>query len=197
MRGRSSRSFPTRGGSTSRRGRGPTTSTSSPSAPSASTTGSEAPSQVARPCPMSRLAPMTTRVRKDGGAMATDADIARAAETLRRGGPVASPAETVYGLGADADNSAALSRLYAVKGRPGEHPVIVHVGAPAQLAEWAADVPVAARRLGDALWPGPLTLVVRRAARVLDGVTGGGDTVGVRVPAQAGALALPGAFRGG
>ena len=129
--------------------------------------------------------------------MATDADISGAAETLRRGGLVAFPTETVYGLGADADNAAALARLYAVKGRPGEHPVIVHVGAPAQLDEWAADVPVAARRLGDALWPGPLTLVVRRAARVLDGVTGGGDTVGVRVPDQPVALALLHAFAGG
>jgi L-threonylcarbamoyladenylate synthase len=129
--------------------------------------------------------------------MATDADISGAAETLRRGGLVAFPTETVYGLGADADNAAALARLYAVKGRPGEHPVIVHVGAPAQLDEWAADVPVAARRLGEALWPGPLTLVVRRAARVLDGVTGGGDTVGVRVPDQPIALALLRAFAGG
>ena len=129
--------------------------------------------------------------------MATDADISGAAETLRRGGLAAFPTETVYGLGADADNAAALARLYAVKGRPGEHPVIVHVGAPAQLDEWAADVPVAARRLGDALWPGPLTLVVRRAARVLDGVTGGGDTVGVRVPDQPVALALLHAFAGG
>jgi L-threonylcarbamoyladenylate synthase len=129
--------------------------------------------------------------------MATEADISRAAQTLRRGGLVAFPTETVYGLGADADNAAALTRLYAVKGRPGGHPVIVHVGAPAQLAEWAADVPAAARRLGDALWPGPLTLVVRRAARVLDGVTGAGDTVGVRVPDQPVALALLGAFGGG
>jgi L-threonylcarbamoyladenylate synthase len=129
--------------------------------------------------------------------MATDADIARAADTLRRGGLVAFPTETVYGLGADADGPAALARLYAVKGRPGEHPVIVHVEAPAQLGEWAADVPVAARRLADALWPGPLTLVVRRAARVLDGVTGGGDTVGVRVPDQPVALALLRAFGGG
>lgn len=129
--------------------------------------------------------------------MATDADIARAADTLRRGGLVAFPTETVYGLGADADDPAALARLYAVKGRPGEHPVIVHVGAPVQLGEWAADVPVAARRLADTLWPGPLTLVVRRAARVLDGVTGGGDTVGVRVPDQPVALALLRAFGGG
>jgi L-threonylcarbamoyladenylate synthase len=129
--------------------------------------------------------------------MATDADIARAAETLQRGGLVAFPTETVYGLGADADNPAALARLYAVKGRPGNHPVIVHVGAAAQLAEWAADVPDAARRLGDAFWPGPLTVVVRRAARVPDAVTGGGDTVGVRVPDQPVALALLRTFGGG
>jgi L-threonylcarbamoyladenylate synthase len=129
--------------------------------------------------------------------MATDANLSRAAETLRRGGLVAFPTETVYGLGADADNAAALARLYAVKGRPGGHPVIVHLGAPAQLDEWVADVPVAARRLADVLWPGPLTLVVRRAARVLDGVTGGGDTVGVRVPDQPVALALLDAFGGG
>jgi L-threonylcarbamoyladenylate synthase len=129
--------------------------------------------------------------------MATDADIARAAEALRRGGLVAFPTETVYGLGADADNPAALARLYAVKGRPGEHPVIVHVGEPAQLDGWAAPVPAAARRLGDALWPGPLTVVVRRAVRVLDAVTGGGDTVGVRVPDQPVALALLRAFGGG
>jgi L-threonylcarbamoyladenylate synthase len=128
--------------------------------------------------------------------MATDAEIARAAETIRRGGLVAFPTETVYGLGADAGNPAALALLYAVKGRPGDHPVIVHVGAPSQLADWAADVPEAARRLGDALWPGPLTVVVRRAPRVPDAVTGGGDTVGVRVPDQPVALALLRAFGG-
>ena len=99
--------------------------------------------------------------------MATDADISGAAETLRRGGLVAFPTETVYGLGADADNAAALARLYAVKGRPGEHPVIVHVEAPAQLDEWAADVPIAARRLGDALWAGGVPPLVRPSARQL------------------------------
>jgi L-threonylcarbamoyladenylate synthase len=129
--------------------------------------------------------------------MATDADIARAAEALRRGGLVAFPTETVYGLGADAENPTALARLYEVKGRPGEHPVIVHVGEPSRLAEWAAHVPAAAQRLGDAFWPGPLTVVVRRAARVLDAVTGGGDSVGVRVPDQPVALALLHAFGGG
>jgi L-threonylcarbamoyladenylate synthase len=129
--------------------------------------------------------------------VATDADIARAVEALRRGGLVAFPTETVYGLGADATNVGALARLYEVKGRPREHPVIVHVAAPELLDEWAADVPSAAQRLADALWPGPLTIVVRRAAHVPDAVTGGGDTVGVRVPDQPVALALLRAFGGG
>ncbi|HYU39926.1 MAG TPA: L-threonylcarbamoyladenylate synthase [Acidimicrobiia bacterium] len=129
--------------------------------------------------------------------MATNADIARAVEALRRGGLVAFPTETVYGLGADATNVDALARLYAVKSRPREHPVIVHVAAPELLEQWALDVPRAARRLADALWPGPLTIVVRRAAGVPDAVTGGGDTVGVRVPDQPVALALLRAFGGG
>ncbi len=129
--------------------------------------------------------------------MATDADIARAVDALRRGGLVAFPTETVYGLGADAADPDALARLFAVKGRPAEHPVIVHVAEPEQLADWAADVPPAARLLADALWPGPLTLVVPRAARVPDGVTGGGNTVGVRVPDQPAALRLLRAFGGG
>jgi L-threonylcarbamoyladenylate synthase len=129
--------------------------------------------------------------------VATDVDITRAVTALRHGGLVAFPTETVYGLGADAADPDALARLYAVKGRPAEHPVIVHVGEPAQLAEWAADVPRAARLLADALWPGPLTLVVPRAASVPDGVTGGGETVGVRVPDQPVALALLRAFGGG
>src|SRR5262245_62722689 len=94
--------------------------------------------------------------------MATDADISRAAEILQGGGLVAFPTETVYGLGADADNPAALARLYAVKGRPAEHPVIDHVGEQPTLGDWAADVQDAARRLGAALWPGPLTDVVKR-----------------------------------
>jgi L-threonylcarbamoyladenylate synthase len=127
----------------------------------------------------------------------TNADIARAVAVLRRGGLVAFPTETVYGLGADASNVDALARLYAVKARPPDHPVIVHVAAPELLDEWAADVPAAARTLADALWPGPLTIVVRRAARVPDAVTGGGDTVGVRVPDQPVALALLHAFGGG
>jgi L-threonylcarbamoyladenylate synthase len=129
--------------------------------------------------------------------VARDADIARAVGALRGGGLVAFPTETVYGLGADAANVAALGRLYDVKGRPPDHPVIVHVAAPELLDDWAAVVPAAARHLAEAFWPGPLTIVVRRAARVPDAVTGGSDTVGVRVPNQPVALALLRAFGGG
>jgi L-threonylcarbamoyladenylate synthase len=111
-----------------------------------------------------------------------------AVEVLRSGGLVAFPTETVYGLGADARNRDALGRLYAVKRRPPGHPVIVHLAAGPPLSEllapWAARVPPAARSLAESCWPGPLTLVFRRAASVLDEVTGGGDTVGLRVPDQ-------------
>jgi L-threonylcarbamoyladenylate synthase len=129
--------------------------------------------------------------------VANDADITRAVEVLRRGGLVAFPTETVYGLGANAASTDALSRLYTVKGRPPAHPVIVHVAAPDALDDWAADVSADARRLADEVWPGPLTIVVRRSDRVPDAVTGGGDTVGVRVPDQHVALALLRAFGGG
>ncbi len=123
-------------------------------------------------------------------------DVERAAGILRAGGLVAIPTETVYGLAADATNVDALHRLYAVKGRPAEHPVIVHV-LPDALDAWAVDVPADARRLAAACWPGPLTLVLRRSHRVPDAVTGGLDTVGVRVPAHPRALALLEAFGGG
>ena len=138
--------------------------------------------------------PSPLRVRKDGGPVATDADITRAVEALRRGGLVAFPTETVYGLGADATNVDSIARLYEVKGRPRSHPVIVHIGARELLADWGADVSTSVHRLAEALWPGPLTIVVRRAAHVPDAVTGGGDTVGVRVPDQPVALAMLRAF---
>src|SRR4051812_21481207 len=126
-----------------------------------------------------------------------DAELARAGEILRDGGLVAFPTETVYGLGADAENPDALRRLYAVKGRPAEHPVIVHLAHAAQLDEWAVDVAPAAHALAAACWPGPLTVVVRRAARVPDEVTGGLDTVGLRVPVHPLAHALLEVFDGG
>ena len=128
----------------------------------------------------------------------TDAPaIGRAVDALRRGALVAFPTETVYGLGADARSVDALARLYAVKGRPAAHPVIVHLGGAAQLDDWAGDVSSEARALAAAFWPGPLTLVVPRAAGVLDEVTGGADTVGLRVPDQPVALELLAAFGDG
>ncbi len=120
-----------------------------------------------------------------------DADaIARAVAVLRRGGLVAMPTETVYGLAADATNAAAVRAIFAAKGRPADHPVIVHVPDAAALKQWAADVPESALRLAAAFWPGPLTLVLKRSAAVSDLITGGQDTVGLRCPAHPWAQAL-------
>lgn len=118
-------------------------------------------------------------------------------EILRAGGLVAIPTETVYGLAADASNPEALRRLYATKGRPGDHPVIVHLAGADQLSDWALDVPARARELAAVHWPGPLTLILRRQPHVLDQVTGGQDTVGLRVPAHPLALELLRRFGGG
>jgi L-threonylcarbamoyladenylate synthase len=124
-------------------------------------------------------------------------DVDRALSVLRAGGLVAIPTETVYGLAADASNADAVRRIFAVKGRPADHPLIVHVGAAAQLGDWAATVPPAAEVLADACWPGPLTLLVPRSATVLDLVTGGRSSVGVRVPAHPMTLELLARFGGG
>jgi L-threonylcarbamoyladenylate synthase len=124
------------------------------------------------------------------------AAIARAAEVLTRGGLVAFPTETVYGLGADASNPTAVRAIFAAKGRPADHPVIVHVTDAGALDTWAREVPPAARRLAARFWPGPLTLVLKRAACVDDAVTGGQDTVGLRCPAHPWARALLAAFGG-
>jgi L-threonylcarbamoyladenylate synthase len=121
-------------------------------------------------------------------------ELSRAVEVLREGGLVAFPTETVYGLGADATNVEALRRLYEVKRRPPDHPVIVHLGDAAQLEDWATDVPPVARELAASCWPGSLTIVVRRSARVPDEVTGGRDTVALRVPNHPVALHLLRAF---
>jgi L-threonylcarbamoyladenylate synthase len=129
--------------------------------------------------------------------LAGDQDVAAAIEFLRRGGLVAFPTETVYGLGADATNPEAVARIFEVKGRPRSHPVIVHLSEASVLKEWAADVPDEAWALADAFWPGPLTLILNRAEAVTDAVTGGLDTVGLRVPAQPLALALLQGFGGG
>jgi len=121
-----------------------------------------------------------------------------AARVLAAGGLVAFPTETVYGLGADACNAAAVARIYSVKGRPADHPLIVHVASMDGLGDWASDVPAYAIALARDYWPGPMTLVVRRSDLAADFVTGGQDTVGVRVPNHPVALGLLEAFmRGG
>jgi L-threonylcarbamoyladenylate synthase len=126
-----------------------------------------------------------------------DADIARAAARLRQGGLVAFPTETVYGLGADARNAGAVRAVFEAKGRPADHPVIVHLADAAKLAQWARAVPEWAHAWAAAFWPGPLTLVLPRAPGVPDAVTGGHDTVGLRVPAHPVAQRLLRAFDGG
>lgn len=123
--------------------------------------------------------------------------VRRAAELLRAGGLVAFPTETVYGLGADASSEAALKRLYAVKRRPADHPVIVHFASAELAFAWAREVPEAARRLAAGFWPGPLTLILKRSDKAKDFVTGGQDTVGLRVPSHPVAQALLREFEGG
>jgi L-threonylcarbamoyladenylate synthase len=111
-------------------------------------------------------------------------DIARAARILRSGGLVAFPTETVYGLGADASSASAMAKLYAVKRRPADHPVIVHFASADAAFGWAREVPESARKLAQAFWPGPLTLVLKRSQKAQDFVTGGQDTVGLRLPSH-------------
>lgn len=124
-------------------------------------------------------------------------DIAAAVAVLRRGGLVGMPTETVYGLAADAANPAAVAQIFAAKGRPSSHPLIVHIGDASLLAQWASHVSPQAQRLADAFWPGPLTLIVARHVAVSPTVTGGAATVGVRVPDHPMALALLREFGGG
>jgi L-threonylcarbamoyladenylate synthase len=120
--------------------------------------------------------------------------MADAAVNLLGGGLVAFPTETVYGLGADACNADAVARIYSVKGRPADHPLIVHVATMDGLGAWADDVPGYAISLARDFWPGPMTLVVKRSDLAADFVTGGQDTVGVRVPNHPVALGLLEAF---
>ncbi|MBE8476031.1 L-threonylcarbamoyladenylate synthase [Streptomyces justiciae] len=129
--------------------------------------------------------------------MARTSDIETAASVLRDGGLVAIPTETVYGLGANAEDPSAVARIFHVKGRPPSHPLIVHIGGAEQLAEWVEEVPATARLLAEHFWPGPLTLVLRRGRRVPLEATGGLETVAVRVPDHPLTLALLSAFGGG
>ena len=123
--------------------------------------------------------------------------IAQAARLLEEGKLVAIPTETVYGLAADADNPAAVAAIFSAKGRPSNHPLIVHVARDADLSHWAIDIPPAAHQLIAAFWPGPLTLILKRAPGVDDVITGGQDSIGVRCPSHPVAQALLTLFRGG
>ena len=123
--------------------------------------------------------------------------IAAAARLLEQGLLVALPTETVYGLGADAENPEAVARIYAAKGRPQDHPVIVHLAPDADLAHWAAEIPAEAHQLAAAFWPGPLTMILKRAANIPAAVSGGQDTVGLRCPSHPVAIALLQEFKGG
>lgn len=129
--------------------------------------------------------------------MTSPNDIQQAVRILRKGGLVAFPTETVYGLGADADNPQAIQAIFRVKGRPANHPLIVHLGSGEEVKDWAISIPDEAHLLIQTYWPGPLTLILKKAQRVLPGVTGGQDTVGLRIPDHKMALAMLREFRGG
>jgi L-threonylcarbamoyladenylate synthase len=126
-----------------------------------------------------------------------NSEVRRAAEILRAGGLVAFPTETVYGLGADASSAEAVARLYKAKGRPADHPVIVHFATAEGAFAFAREIPDAARKLAAQFWPGPLTMVLKRSPLAKDFVTGGQDSVGLRVPSHPVALALLREFDGG
>ena len=123
--------------------------------------------------------------------------ISNAAAALQAGALVAFPTETVYGLGADATNESAVAHIYSVKGRPADHPLIVHIGQLSQLDQWAIDIPDYAIALARDYWPGPMTLILKRSTKAKDFITGGQDSVGIRIPANPIALALLREFTGG
>lgn len=139
--------------------------------------------------------------------MPTRENITLAVQHIRQGKLVGLPTETVYGLAADAENEEALSSLFTLKGRPTSHPVIVHLSSQEIVSEWATAIPAAAKHLGEAFWPGPLTMVLHRSKRVSNSITGGQDTVAIRIPAHpvmhavlkefGGGLAAPSANRFG
>ncbi|MBB1596783.1 L-threonylcarbamoyladenylate synthase [Achromobacter sp. UMC46] len=128
---------------------------------------------------------------------ASAADITHAAQRLLDGELAAFPTETVYGLGADAESPQAVAKIYAAKGRPSNHPVIVHIAPHGDVSYWAAQVPPEARLLIDAFWPGPLTLILKRAPHIVDTVSGGQDSIGIRCPSHPVAQALLAAFAAG
>ena len=124
----------------------------------------------------------------------TQSEIRKAAQALKDGHLVAFPTETVYGLGADATNENAVSRVYSVKGRPTGHPLIVHISSIEQLENWAKNIPDYAIQLAREFWPGPITLILKRSKLAMDFITGGQDTVGLRIPAHPIAQELLAAF---
>ena len=128
---------------------------------------------------------------------ATQTEIEAAVEALRAGDLVVFPTETVYGLGANASNPVAVRKIFEVKGRPPDHPVIVHLDDPRYLHRWVSEVPPVAQQLADKFWPGPLTLILPKANNVNDIVTGGQDSIGIRVPSHPMAQQLLNAFGGG
>jgi L-threonylcarbamoyladenylate synthase len=131
------------------------------------------------------------------GAAPTPTEFRAAVAALRRGDVIGLPTETVYGLAADAGNVEAVRRIFALKGRPADHPLIVHIADASDLATWTSGASPLAARLAEAFWPGPLTLILPRSARVPDVVTGGQDTVGLRCPDHPVALAVLREFGGG
>jgi L-threonylcarbamoyladenylate synthase len=122
-------------------------------------------------------------------------EIKKAAQALKDGHLVAFPTETVYGLGADATNEKAVSRVYSVKARPTDHPLIVHISSINQLGNWAIDIPEYAIKLAEKFWPGPMTLILKRSEIAKEFITGGQQNVGVRVPSHPVALALLSEFK--
>jgi len=121
--------------------------------------------------------------------------LTNAAQLLKAGTLVAFPTETVYGLGADATNSEAVARIYAVKGRPADHPLIVHLADMQDIADWSEDIPDYAIDLARSFWPGPMTLILKRSELAKDFITGGQETIGLRVPDHTLALAFLSAFK--
>ncbi len=123
-------------------------------------------------------------------------EIKMAAKALMDGNLVVFPTETVYGLGADAENENAVSRVYSVKGRPKDHPLIVHISSKKQLGNWARDIPDYATKLANEFWPGPMTLILKKSELAKDFITGGQESIGLRVPNQQVALKLLQEFEG-
>lgn len=121
--------------------------------------------------------------------------LTNAAQLLKAGTLVAFPTETVYGLGADATNPDAVARIYSVKGRPADHPLIVHLADMQDIADWSEDIPDYAIDLARSFWPGPMTLILKRSELAQDFITGGQETVGLRVPDHTLALAFLNAFK--